>query len=279
MNRCKLRNTISSRISVSWNTLPADILCLIFDLACARTVELRTFSLVSMEMSTVISLTNKNEWAPIWENEFRHQEPALSYAFIIDQLGSRSKLCPNYGWRGRLQRLKQMKEAALAEPLPLRYSFYFLRFRSTVRAKVVDVLLKRESDVSFAVNLGTKNSVVWLYGTRRIAKDTEAPFSERALASYSIPTYVAGATNPSGPLGNVFVLCSINGKAVSEHKNFNELQLTILQSGEFARWRLIYYPASVDLNKQIIPPQCRFTKLPVTRLLSLSHFRRRPPGL
>ena len=55
--RRSLRNK-NAGIVVTFNAVPADVARLIFDFTCARTLELRYFSLVSMEMSRVVALIN-----------------------------------------------------------------------------------------------------------------------------------------------------------------------------------------------------------------------------
>ena len=238
-----------------WNCLPIDLVSFVVQFTSGRVHELDTLSVVSKDFLVAIKVYAKNDWAEVWESEFRHQEPALHESL--------KRCVDDDSWRMRLCHLFRIKSSAAEEFMPPEHSFYsMIRFR-TINATVHDFIICNElTEEGHPVDLGTWSSCVWLCGKQRHRDGVGAPHTEVMFAPFNLPPYMIGApANGCLSQDDSLLLYSINGKSVSEHKNLNELMETIKSSGEFARWRVILYTRSNEAMLQVIPQQCQFKQL------------------
>ena len=193
----------------------------------------------------------------------------------------------------RLRQL-QMDAAAEALPRILRYGCggtplisitpFFEASPGRPAFEVVDVVLHNHPKQGFMINLCEVHRNVCVYGLRMPHRHRSAPLSQIPAALFSpgtstklstvplscttaattkaklsrflLPTYASGAPASLSPTTtHVLVLVSLNGKALSEFCDFEDMVRDIKIAPEFCRWRFLFYPFS---ELRHAPSECSF---------------------
>jgi len=252
--------------------LPDEMLreCAAFSLS--GLADLSAFGAVSRRFFAAARAASRDGNAPLWAASVRDADPVL-HAGIVHAGDVRRT------WRARLLHLRQLQQDAAREAPP--------RFRPAPRRRPsevsssssatddasvasVDVLLYNHPTQGFMINVGEVRHKVCVYGLRQrdaaVSAEAMSTHADRPsslpttasvkLSPFRLPTYATGAPAPLGPATtNVLVLLSLNGKAVSDFGDFDDLVAGIKAAPELCRWRFLFYPAS---NLRHLPRECSF---------------------
>ena len=242
---------------------------------------LSAFGAVSRRFFAAARAASRDGNAPLWSASVRAVDPVL-HAGIVHAGDARRT------WRARLLHLRQLQQDAAAEapprfrPTPRRRTSAVSSSSSSSSSSAadpaevvacVDVMLYNHPADGFMINVGEVRHKVCVYGLRQpcgasplgdgdvVSTHAQSPpslptTSSAKLTLFRLPTYATGASAPLGPATtNVLVLLSLNGKAVSDFEDFDDLVSSIKAAPEFSRWRFLFYPAS---NFRHLPRECSF---------------------
>jgi hypothetical protein len=265
--------------------LPAAVLeSVILTLALSGVDDLRAFGAVSRAARTLAVRVGADANHPLWQSEFRARDPVLWRAVA----GAGDARTP---WRARVARLAGLRRAAALDPGPrhdpaggptptlvdvVLYNHPkhgFLVNVGEVRRSVVLYGLRRPppglpAACAAAAHMSDEPSHggegagddEWVTASpgRCGGGGSRAPASsaEALLRAFALPVFEAGAPAPPGPAAaNLLVLHSLDGRAVADFADFDELVGGLRRAGELCRWRLLFYPRA---NLRRLPAACTF---------------------
>ena len=258
--------------------LPDDLVETLASFTVGSLADLRSFGSCSRAFLRASTAVSSDANAPFWEAEFRATAPHL-HGFVkasdTSPTTSSSGPCQPRTWRERaLDCARQVRDAAATPPPRIRASSSRrLHGSQSMVPRVVDVLLFKDPEYGFLVNVGEVRRSVVIYGLRVPTEPLVASMggagaissSAAALEEFGLPHFAPGAPPPLGPSGEaVLVVHSLDGRPVSSYANFDALVQGIRDAGEVTRWRLLHFTQPKLLRH--LPLECSFPRPPIASL-------------